>query len=412
MNVPKIDLIPLRHAVCSDAPLTLDVLVRIVPAAPGHCVQRPAINLGLVLDRSGSMAGLNKIQYAREAAIYAVEQLLSADRVSVTIFDDVVQTIVPNTPATDPATVVRLLRDVHPRGSTALHPGWSEGANQVGRFLLPGGLNRVLLLSDGLANVGLTQPDAIATDVKRRSSSGVSTSTMGVGKDYNEDLLQAMAASGDGNYYFIDSPRQLADVFQTELRGLTAAVGQRASLGIEPLNGVTVAEVLNDFDRNDSGRLKLPNLIAGLPIKVLVRLHVPPMARRAELCRFRLAWDAPGGHERQTLYSALSLPAVPAVQWQALPANAEVHERATLLVVARLKIQATRQLDRGDGEAARLCVEGAKELLGTLPPSAQTEQEARALAALEESLERGDQILFAKQAKYQHYWCTKDRPGD
>jgi Ca-activated chloride channel family protein len=214
-------------------------------------VQRPAIYLGLVLDRSGSMAGLNKIHFAREAAIYAVEQLLPTDRVSVTIFDNVVQTIVPNTPAMDKVSMVRLLRDVQPGGATALHPAWAEGANQVNRFPLRGGLNRVLLLSDGLANVGLTEPDAIATDVKQRARSGVSTSTMGVGKDYNEDLLQAMATSVDGNYYYIESPRQLVDIFQTELQGLTATVGHRTSLGIVPQNGVTVAEVLNDLDRTE-----------------------------------------------------------------------------------------------------------------------------------------------------------------
>jgi Ca-activated chloride channel family protein len=234
---------------------------------------------------------------------------------------------------------------------------------------------------------------------------------MGVGKDYNEDLLQAMATGGDGNYYYIESPRQLVDIFQTELQGLTATVGHRASLGIVPQNGVTVAEVLNDLDRTEFGRLKLPNLIAGLPVKVLVRLNVPPMTQRAELCRFRLAWDAPGGRQRQTLHSVLALPAVPAAQWRALAPNAEVHERMTLLLVARLKIQATRHLEQGDREAAWRYVREAKELLGTLSPSAQTEQEMQALATLEASLESDDWILFSKQAKYQHYWQTLGRPA-
>jgi Ca-activated chloride channel family protein len=125
----------------------------------------------------------------------------------VTIFDGQGQTIVPNTSAEDKGRVVELIQAVHPGGSTNLHGGWKEGGEQVGKNLVAGGLNRVLLLSDGLANVGETNLDAIATGVNRLAKEGVSTTTMGLGDDYNEDLLEAMAQSGDGNYYYIESPQ-------------------------------------------------------------------------------------------------------------------------------------------------------------------------------------------------------------
>src|SRR5262249_26253246 len=150
---------------------------------------------GLVLDRSGSMAAQNKIGFAREAAAYAVQQLLPTDRVSVTIFDDQVKTLVPNTGAEDKGRIVDLIQGVRPGGSTDLHGGWKEGGARVGKTLRGGGLTRVLLLSDGLANVGETSPDAIATAVNRLAREGVSTTTMGLGDDYNEDMLEAMARS-------------------------------------------------------------------------------------------------------------------------------------------------------------------------------------------------------------------------
>src|SRR5205807_7762864 len=113
-----------------------------------------------------------------------------------------------------------LLQEIQPRNTTALHGGWREGGQQAREHLVPGGLNRVLLLSDGLANVGETNADVIATDVNRLAREGVGTTTLGVGDDYNEDLLTAMATSGGGKYYHIEPPQQLPDLSQTELRGL------------------------------------------------------------------------------------------------------------------------------------------------------------------------------------------------
>ena len=279
MHQPHIELVPLRPAVRADAPTTLDVLVKITPPEPKAKGQRPALNLGLVLDRSGSMAAHNKITFAREAAVFVVQELLPSDRVSVTVFDDQVQTLAPNAPAEDKGRLADMIQRIRPGNTTALHGGWKEGATQVGQNLVPGGLNRVLLLSDGLANVGQTDPDAIASDVNRLAREGVSTTTLGLGDDYNEDLLEAMARSGDGNYYYIESPRQLADTFQTELHGLMATFGKTVSLGVEPQDGVAVAEVLNDLERLPTGRLKLPNLVAGMPVLVVVRVQVPPRSR-------------------------------------------------------------------------------------------------------------------------------------
>jgi Ca-activated chloride channel family protein len=386
------------------------VLVKITPPEPEAKVQRPALNLGLVLDRSGSMATHNKITFAREAAVFVVQQLLPSDRVSVTVFDQQVQTLARNAPAKDKGRLADLIRGIQPGDTTALHGGWKEGATQVRRNLVPGGLNRVLFLSDGLANVGQTDPDGIASDVNRLAREGVSTTTLGLGDDYNEDLLEAMARSGDGNYYYIETPRLLADIFQTELHGLMATFGKTVSLGVEPQDGVTVAEVLNDLERLPTGRLKLPNLVAGMPLLVVVRLNVPPRTQEGEVCRFRLAWDAPKAQGRRQVRVGLRLPAVGTATWEALAGNVEVQERATLLQIARYKKEATRSLERGDPLGAARWVKEAKRLLATAPATPEMQREAQALAEVEEHLRTGAWMKCQKHAKYQAYQQQQSKP--
>ena len=403
MPIPELDVVPLRRAVRSDMATALDVLIRIGPPAPEIHFMRPPINLGLVLDHSGSMSGGKKMTHAREAAVFAVEQLQPTDRVSVTIFDDTVKTIVPNTPATDRAGVIQLLRGVRPGGSTALHAGWAEGGEQVFRHRIDEGMNRVVLLSDGLANVGLTDPNAIAAEVKALSRKQVGTTTMGVGSDYNEDLMEAMAGAGDGNYYYIEDPRQLPDIFQTEMQGLMATSGQKVSLGLEPQNGVTVSDVLNDLEKNGRGRLMLSNLIAGIPISVVVRLNVPPFGSTGDLCHFRLAWDDPKGGPRQSHRVSLSLPAVPAEQWGCLPDDHAVLEQVALLMAARAKKEAIQALDRGDMAGTRACLADAMFLTASAPLTMGTAHELDEIAKLETELDGGDLKKFRKQSLWQRY---------
>src|SRR5207244_862861 len=162
---------------------------------------------------------------------------------------------------------------------------------------------------------------------------------MGVGTDYNEDLLEAMALSGDGNYYFIESPLQLPDIFQTELQGLMATTGHGVKLGLEPLAGATVADVLNDFGRDPEGRLQLPNLVAGMPVEVVLRLNVPPQTYHAGLCRFHLTWQDPRRGEQQQS-ATLALPGVSGDDWHALAADMTVRERVALLLAGRCKREA------------------------------------------------------------------------
>ncbi len=406
---PQIEFIPLKPATNRDADTTLDVLIRISapqrdPSSDGAIPKRPALNLALVLDRSGSMSG-EKIHFARLAARYAVQQLAPTDRVSIVAFDDRVETIVPSRAATDVPGILRAIDGISDRGSTALHAGWVEGATQVSAQLEPSRLNRVILLSDGVANVGETNPDRIASDVHGLAMRGVSTSAMGVGQDFNEDLLEAVANSGDGNYHFIESPDQLPAIFEAELRGLLATFGKRVSLGLEPKRDARVIDVLNDFERTDTGRCKLTNLTRGQMLEVIVRLSLPGGATGqtpSEWLGVRLAWDDAERGARHSIRRALALPAVSEAEFGRLSDHELVRERVALLEVARAKHEMTRRIDRGEAASIPAMLAPSMATLAAAPQTVEVRREIQALEELKQASQE-NAGLARKRAKAQMY---------
>ncbi len=400
MSLPQIELIPLRPAVCSDRSTTLDLLVRIKPPAMEVQQQRPTLNLGFVIDRSGSMAAQKKIEYAQQAVCYAIEHLLPSDRISITIFDNHVQTLVANTLANNKASLTRLVQQVQPGNSTALHAGWVQGGIQTSQQLAAD-LNRVILLSDGLANVGETNPDAIATDVHGLARRGVSTSTMGMGDDYDEDLLTAMAISGDGNYYYIASPEHLSSIFEQELQGLAATVGTAVRLSLEPQGSVVIMDVLNDLSVDSQGRFQLPNLVTGNPLEIVIRLQVPAMMQVNQLCGLRLSWQN-RAKQYQEVYASLQLPVIHSSQVEDLPLNQEVQQQVALMMTARAKKEAVQLVDRGEMVGASQVLQQAKaQMLDlNLPMSA---PEAAALDDLDLRLQQRNIASYRKMSEQQAY---------
>ncbi len=408
MTSPSIELIPSRPVVTSDRETTLDMIVRIHPPAQQQKINRPPLNLGLVLDRSGSMSG-NKIRFARKAACYAVEQLLPTDRVSVTIFDTHVQTLVASTLVEDKTSILNQIQRVQTGSSTALHKGWVEGGIQVSQHLNPKALNRVILLSDGLANVGETNPDSIANDVHGLSVRGVGTTTLGVGEDYDEDLLAAMATSGDGNFYHIESPDQLPEIFATELQGLVATVGHKVSLGLEPAPGVVIKDVFNDLEKTSYGRLMLPNLVVGQPLTVVLRLRIPASNQERKLCEFRLAWNEVESRQRRTVRTSLQLPVIPAARLDEYPLNLEVQEQVSFQQAARARREAISRMDANDMRGVQDSLQQAREVLACAPESAERQAELDQLSQVEAKLQQGKRKQFRKDLYFQSYERSRGR---
>lgn len=244
-----------RPALPSDSKSRLDLLVSF--QADAAATPRRNLNISLVIDRSGSMAG-GSLKQAIKAAQGVVDRLKPEDRLSVVIYDDAVETILPPQLLTDKGTIRSQIGKIRAGGCTNLIGGWGQGVTHVAQHRDAELVNRVLLLTDGQANVGLSDPKGIQEVVRIKADEGVATTTLGFGSNFNEDLLVGMASVGKGNFYFIQSPEDAAGVFEIELEGLASVVAQNMQVTLRPAAGVKVVSVLNQYRINEEkGELQI-----------------------------------------------------------------------------------------------------------------------------------------------------------
>src|SRR5712692_9897599 len=239
--------------------------------------ERRPMNISVVLDRSGSMADQGKIEYAKKALYDLIDQLSSKDILSIVIYDDVIEVLSKAQNVRNKTALKRLIERIEPRGSTNLGGGMVEGFRQVERNLDREYVNRVILLSDGLANQGITDPGELDRIARRYRSKSISLTTMGVGLDYNENLMVGLAESGGGNYYFIESPNSLVAMIQKELNTLSCIVAQNSSIELTLGRGVRVIDVIGCDDRLESATYVIPvgDVYANDRREFTVELEIP-----------------------------------------------------------------------------------------------------------------------------------------
>ncbi|BAT53300.1 von Willebrand factor, type A [Nostoc sp. NIES-3756] len=222
--------------------LQANILLRFaadIPESP-----RRNLNLSLVIDRSGSMAGA-PLHHALRAAESVVDQLESKDILSVVVYDDAVDTVVSPQPVTDKSALKNSIRRVRAGGITNLSGGWLKGCEYVKNQLDPQKINRVLLLTDGHANMGIQDPKILTATSAQKAEEGITTTTLGFAQGFNEDLLIGMARAASGNFYFIQSIDEAAEVFSIELDSLRAVVGQNLKVTLELADGVQLVDTLS-----------------------------------------------------------------------------------------------------------------------------------------------------------------------
>src|SRR3954451_16746327 len=240
--------------------------------------RRAPVHLAFVIDRSGSMAG-EKLRLSKLAVEQSIARLQSDDRFSVTVYDDAIDVVFESATATADAKqeALRRLGASESRNMTNLGEGWLRGCEQVARYLFPDGVNRCLLLTDGLAHVGITDRDELVTHAGELRQRGVSTTSFGVGTDFDEVLLQGMATAGGGNFYYISDGRQIVDFITSEVGEALDVVARDVKLEVVTPEGVTVESLsqLPLVTRDGRTVVSLGALVAEQVVEVVLRLNSP-----------------------------------------------------------------------------------------------------------------------------------------
>jgi Ca-activated chloride channel family protein len=360
---------------------------------------RRPMNLAVVLDRSGSMGAEGKMDNAKAAVRALINQLRPDDYVSIVVYDDVVEVLRRSARVRNKAALRRLIDEIYPRGWTNLGGGMLEGFRQAELNAREDYVNRVVLLSDGLANRGITSPGRLREIARDYRSEAITLTTIGVGWEFNENLMVGLSESGGGNYYFIESPRDLASVFQREFDLITELVASNVVIELELEARIRVTDVIGYEFRAEKDRcaIQVGDLYGAESRDITVELTVPPGsgARKLLTAAFSRSSRARLGNPR---YAAT-------VEYTEEDDEMEEHRNMTVqadvdvAVSTRLVDRAMEALDEGKEEEAAEVLRDARRQLGASPAASAGGEAAEEIKDQQVRLEEYEKELKKRKDK-------------
>ena len=386
----------------------------------GHRHDRRPVNLCVVLDRSGSMSEEDKMTFAKSALYALVDDLRSDDLFSLVIYDDEVDVLRPSMRVGHDRERIRsLIDEIRPRGWTNLGGGMQEGFRQAERTAGEEYVNRVILLSDGLANQGITDQEQLERIARRFRSRSISLTTIGVGLDYNENLMMGLSESGGGNYYFLESCRNLASVFHKEFDAMSEVVGQNVSIHLDLGRGVELLDAIGyDVHTRGSGaEVALGDVYAGESREIMLELNVAPGDGELSLAHARLV-SSGGSTEREL--ASLETRIHYEQDQHVVERTRDLGEQAKVDVAISTRgvAKAMEALDRGDKAEASRTLSVARAALMSSPAANQPgaagaaiKDQAMKISGYSSTLEQdtAEAKKAKKEIQYENYRQQKSR---
>jgi len=316
-------------------------------------------NISLVLDRSGSMDG-EKMDNLKEAVGYVVDHLSDSDLVSITIFDDQVETLIPSQTAKNRGEIKRALAGVIARGGTQISDGLKAGLAEARKGYAKDRVNRILLLTDGRT---WDDEDACRKLAEEAGREGIAITSIGIGDEWNEKLLLQMAERSHGNSHWIESPISILDAFQEEVEGMQAVAATnlrvlvRMSPGVTPVKAYSTVPMISDVSKkavNGSAiTMDLGALDGTKGQAVLIEARIAPQKEgRFRLGQVEATYDVPSQgakalSARSDLFVTFTSDAAAAEK-----VNAEVMNLAEKVSAFKLQTRALTEVEAGNIAAA------------------------------------------------------------
>lgn len=234
------------------------------------------VNLVLVIDRSGSMAADDKMQRVKQSLNTMFGQLRSDDIVSIVTFDTGADVLLPATNVGNGQALRRVVNSIYPQGSTNLNAGLMLGYREALKNYEDGRTNRVILLTDGIANVGEVQPERIAQNSFSYNEEGIDLSTIGVGANLDTNLLRTLAKSGRGLYHFVADNQDIEKVFVSEVQSLISPVARQVELNVDYDSMLEVEKIYGYEPRTKANAvsINLDDMNNGLTQVVLMKFRL------------------------------------------------------------------------------------------------------------------------------------------
>lgn len=234
------------------------------------------LNLSLVIDKSGSMAAEDKMSRVKESLRTMIGQLRENDIVSIIVFDTEARVLCSAARVGNGFALKRAIDSIYPDGSTNLHGGLLLGYKEAQKNFEKDSTNRVILLTDGIANVGTTEPKRIAIESSEFNGQGIDLSTIGVGIDLDRELLRTLSRQGRGLFHFVADAYDIEKVFVKEVQSLISPVARRVQMEIEFDPNLGVEKVFGYAPQFQRNRVQIPldDMNNGLTQVVMMKVRL------------------------------------------------------------------------------------------------------------------------------------------